>query len=497
MRTPRVAIIGAGISGLCTAIKLREAEIESFAVYEKSDRVGGTWQYNTYPGLFVDVPSRYFQFSFAPNADWSHVFPPGEEVRAYLERVADDFGVREKIRFGVEMTRAEWVDDEWRLQSGDGEEVRADFVVAGCGFLHRPVVPAIPGIETFAGPAFHSARWDHTVDLTDKRVAVVGTGSTGVQIVTALAGRTAGLAQFVRTAQWIFPVPNPRYRGLGNRLLRRWPALNKLPYRGYQQVFERVFCRSMVAAGWQRRIVARVCRANLRSVRDERLRAKLTPAYEPACKRLAISGGYYRAVQRHHVDIVREPIARVEPDAVVTADGARHPVDVLVLATGFDTHAYVRPMEFVGPDRRTLSDAWAGGPRSYGTLAVPGLPNLFMLLGPKSPVNVSSMFNVVETQADYVLRIIERWRRREIDAVTPTEEATARFERELAGAFDGTVWVSGCDSWYFSADGTPQIWPWMPERHREMLAEPDLADFRPVRPASSGAAAAAGVEPAP
>lgn len=487
MRSPRVAIIGAGISGLCTAIKLREAGIESFTVFEKSDRVGGTWQFNTYPGLFVDVPSRYFQFSFAPNADWSHVFPPGEEVRAYLERVADQFAIREKIRFGVELIRAEWVDDEWCLHSAAGEEARADFVVAGCGFLHRPVVPAIPGLETFGGAAFHSARWDHEVDLADKRVAVIGTGSTGVQIVTALAGRTARLLQFVRTPQWIFPAPNPRYRGFANRLLRRSATLNRWVYRGYQRTFEAVFCRALVSPGWQRRTIAWLCRANLRSVRDDRLRESLTPAYEPACKRLALSGGYYRALQRHRVSIVRDPIARVERDAIVTADGTRHPVDVLVLATGFDTHAYVRPMEFVGPGGRTLSDAWGGGPRAYATVAVPGLPNLFLLLGPKSPVNVSSNFNIVETQVGYVLDLVERWRRGVVDAVAPTDEATERFEHDLAGGFDGTVWVTGCDSWYIGADGTPQIWPWMPERHRELLAEPDLADFEPVAPAGARA----------
>lgn len=481
-RNPRVAIVGAGVSGLCAAIKLREAGIDTFTIYEKSTRVGGTWQYNTYPGLFVDVPSRYFQYSFALNPDWSHVFPPGEEVRRYLEGVADDFDVRDKIEFGTEMTRGEWADDHWQLTTADGRVIEADFVVTGCGFLHKAVTPQIDGLEDFAGPVFHSSEWDHSVDIAGSRVAVIGNGSTGVQIVTALAGRTAALTHFVRTPQWVFPAPNPRYRGLGSRLMRRFPALTELAYRGWQRTFEGLLCQALISPGWRRRLVQGLCRANLRSIRDPELRRKLTPDFEPGCKRLVISAGYYRALQRHPVGVVREGIHHVEPNAVVTADGARHEVDVVVLATGFDTRALVRPMEFTGPDGRTLSDLWSERLTGYGTVAVPGLPNLFMAMGPKSPVNISSIFNVAEVQVGYIVDMIGRWKRGEIGALTVTDEATERFERELAGSFDGTVWLSGCDSWYIGPDGSPEIWPWMPHRHRAFLAEPKLDDYRPVAP---------------
>lgn len=480
MRTPEVAIIGAGISGLCTAIKLREAGIESFTIYEKSDRVGGTWRDNTYPGLFCDVPSRYFQYSFAPSAEWSRLFSPGPEIARYLERIADDYDLRENVAFGTEMTSARWSDGRWHLTAADGTHREADFVVTGCGFLHHPVVPEIDGLDSFAGAAFHSSRWDHSIDLADKRVVVIGMGSTAVQIVAELGGRTRTLTQFARTPQWVMPVPNPRYTRLGRGLFRRVPALSALAYRGYQRVLESVIFVGLVRAGWQRQMVDAVCRLHLRTVRDRTLREQLTPRYEPGCKRLVMSGRYYRAVQRPGVRLVSQRIARVEPTGVVSEDGTLHEADVLVLATGFDTHALVRPMEFHGPAGRTLSEAWREGPRGYGTIAVPGLPNLFMVMGPNSPVNISSMFNVAETQVAYAVSMIQRWSHGEPLGLAPTQAATDRFNRELIDAMPGTIWVTGCDSWYIGQDGTPEIWPWLPERHRRWLERPRLEDYEQV-----------------
>jgi cation diffusion facilitator CzcD-associated flavoprotein CzcO len=479
VRSPTVAIIGAGVSGLCMGIKLREAGVESFTIYEKSDRVGGTWRDNTYPGLFCDVPSRYFQYSFAPNPDWSRLYSPGPEIGRYVEGVADRFDLRRKIVFGTEMTDARWSDGRWTLTSADGTRHEADFIVTGCGFLHRPFVPEIEGLDTFAGAAFHSSRWDHSVDLAGKRVAVIGMGSTAVQIVAALGGHTRTLTQFARTAQWVFPAPNPHYSRVGRALHLHIPGFSRLAYHGHRHALEMMF-RGLVSAGWQRRVLDAGCRLNLRTVRDGALRARLTPRYEPGCKRLILSAGYYRAVQRDGVTLVSQRIARVEPGGVVTEDGRHHAIDVLVLATGFDTHALVRPMEFHGPDGRTLSDAWSDGPRGYGTVAVPGFPNLFMTMGPSSPVNVSSMFNVAETQVGYIMRMIGIWRHGEQLALSPTQAATDRFNRQLMEAMPGTVWVTGCDSWYIGADGTPEIWPWLPDRHREWLQTPRLEDYEPV-----------------
>ncbi|MBV9002932.1 MAG: NAD(P)/FAD-dependent oxidoreductase [Solirubrobacterales bacterium] len=480
LRSPRVAVVGAGVSGLCMAVMLREAGIESFTVFEKSDRVAGTWRENTYPGLYCDIASRYYQYSFAPNPNWSRWFSPGPEIARYLADVVDRFGLRGKIAFGEELTEARWEDGIWRLHTRAGERAEADFVVAGSGFLHHPYVPAISGLDSFAGAWFHSARWDHSVPLDGARVGVIGGGSTGVQIVTAIASRVERLVTFQRTPQWVYPMPNPRYSRLTRAVHRRFPALGGVGYQGWRWLGEALVFRAMVSPGWQRTMVDALCRAHLHTVRDPGLRSKLTPSYDPMCKRLVVSGRYYREVQRPNVEVVTEAIERVVPEGVVTADGRRHDLDVLVLATGFDAHAYVRPMEFVGPDGRTLSDAWRTGPRVYGTVAVPGFPNLFILIGPHSPVNNSSMFNVAESQVGYVMQLIERWRRGEASAFSPTEEATARFNRELRDALPGTVWVSGCRSWYIGADGLPEVWPWPPARHRELMREPMLEDYRDI-----------------
>jgi cation diffusion facilitator CzcD-associated flavoprotein CzcO len=430
--------------------------------------------------LFCDVPSRYFQYSFATTADWTQRFSPGPEIDAYLQRVAREQRLHEKIVFGCEVREARWEAGRWAVETADGTVRMADFVVTACGFLHRPSVPEIPGLDQFAGPCFHSSRWPEDLDLSRRRVGIIGAGSTGVQIVTALAGQTSSLTQFTRTPQWVAPAGNPRYKSATRWLYRRFPQLQRLGYRSWQWYYESVAFVALVRPGWQRRVLDLICRAHLRTVRDPTLRRALTPSYEPGCKRLVLSSGYYRQVQRHGVAIVRQGVARVEPDAVVTADGARHPLDVLVLATGFDTHALVRPMEIVGPGDVRLSALWADGPRGYATVAVPGLPNLFMTMGPNSPVNDSSMFNVAETQVDYVMRIIERWRRGEIDAIAPTDAAAIRFNAALREGLTGTVWTTGCDSWYIGRDGTPVIWPWLPQRHRELLAEPNLADYEPV-----------------
>ncbi len=470
-------IAGAGMSGICMGIKLREAGIESFRIFEKAAEAGGTWRDNTYPGLVCDVPSRFYSYSFDSNPDWSRVYSPSAEIKDYFDRAADRFGVRPKIEFGREVKAARWEDGRWRIELADGERVEADFFVSACGVLHHPRYPAIEGIEDFEGAAFHSARWDHSVELRGKRVGVVGSGSTGVQIVTALAGVAGRLSLFQRTAQWVFPFPNFHYREWSRRLMRHFPALRGLAYQGWQRWFEGGVARAVVEPGRRRQLIGAICRANLRSVRDPGLRRRLTPPDQPMCKRLVVSGGFYRAVQRPGVEVVTDAIERVEPRGVVTRDGRLHELDVLVLATGFDAHAYLRPIELVGDGGVTLAEAWRDGPRAHRTVALPGFPNFFMLIGPHSPVGNQSVVMIAESQADFVLGWIRRFRDGEMDAVTPRPEAMARYYEELRAALPNTVWMTGCDSWYLGADGLPELWPWTPERHREMLAEPLLEEF--------------------
>ena len=471
-----MAIVGAGMSGLCMGIKLRQAGIEEFTIYEKADRLGGTWRDNTYPGLQCDVPSLLYQYSFDPNPDWSRTFSPGGEICRYLEQVADKHGLRPHIRFGQEVVDARFEDGRWRIRTAAGEEAEADFLVSASGVLHHPRYPNIEGLDDFQGDWFHSARWDHEVELRGKRIAVVGTGSTGVQIITALAPMAGRLVLFQRTAQWILPVSNWRQSRPGRALLRRFPALNRLGYRVTQQTFD-LLAVALIRPGWQRSLVSWACRNHLRAIKDPELRRRLTPDYQPMCKRLVLSDGFYDAMQRPNVSLVTDAIERVEPTGIRTADGALHEVDVLVLATGFDAHAYMSPMEVTGPDGRTLSEAWRGGRRAYRTVAVPGFPNFFMLLGPHSPIGNVSLIAVAETQADYVMRWIELWRAGTVSAMTPSSEATERFNEQLRNALPGTVWVTGCQSWYLDERGVPELWPWSQRRHRAALREPVLEEF--------------------
>ena len=476
-RTLKVGIIGAGMSGLCMAIKLQDAGIDSFTIFEKADEVGGTWRDNTYPGLSCDVPSSYYAYSFRANPDWSRLLPPGPEVQAYFRQVADERGIRPHIRFGTDITSAGYRDGQWWVTTAAGEEV-FDVLITATGFLRVPRCPEIPGLETFAGPVFHSSRWDHSVSLPDKRIGLIGTGSTGVQITAELGGKVRALKIFQRTAQWVYPWPNLRYPAVARAALRRWPRLNALGYRFWGWFARNTFGAAPVRPGWQRTFYQMPCRWNLRlSVRDPELRRKLTPKDQSMCKRLVFAGHFYRSVQQPGVEVVTESIDHIEPRGIVTADGTLHEIGLLVLATGFDARAYVRPMQIIGEDGLRLDEAWADGPTAYRSVAVPGFPNLFMLMGPHSPIGNNSLVPVAEDQADYAMWWINQIRDGHVVAAAPTEAATKDYNERMKAVMPQTIWVTGCSSWYLGKDGLPELFPWPPERHREMLRNPELADF--------------------
>lgn len=475
-RQPRVIVVGAGMSGICVAAKLKLAGISGFTVLEKASDVGGTWRDNRYPGLHCDVPSVFYQYSFHHNPGWSHWLSPGAEIQDYFGAAVDHYGLRDHIELGTEATRGEFVNGVWRVHDRAGTVREADFLIAATGVLHHPVRPDIAGLDDFAGAMFHSARWDDTVPLGDKRVALIGTGSTGAQLVTALAGRVAHLDVFQRTAQWILPTPN-----WPTDPVTKWLRAKVSWWMGAECALIKaafsLFARALITPGWQRWLVDTLCRVHLCTVRNPELRRKLTPAYQPGCKRLVMSGGFYRAVQRRNVEVVTTPIDHVEARGIVTADGQLHQADVVVLATGFDSHAYLRPMELVGPDARTLAQAWRNGPHAYRTVALPGFPNFFMLMGPHSPIGNYSLVAIAETQSDHILQWIRAWQQQRFDVAAPTAQATADYNAGLRRALPGTVWASGCASWYLGKDGTPEVWPWTPERHARMLAELHVDEF--------------------
>ena len=471
---PSVVVVGAGMSGICIAIKLRAAGVHDVTILEKGSDYGGTWRDNTYPGLTCDVPATFYAYRFAPNPDWSHQFAPGGEIHAYLRGVAQSHGLTAVTRFGEEVVEGTYACDGWTLRTASGATYRADVVIAATGVLHRPAIPDLPGLGDFAGRVFHSAHWDHDLDVESARIAVIGSGSTGTQIVSALAGAAPRVLHFQRTPQWMVPMPNRRHSWLVRRLRRLWPALSAASYRANQATMDWFFT-GLIVPGWRRRATALACRANLRRVRDPALRRRLTPDYDAGCKRLVMSWDYYDAVQRPDVELVDEAIERVEREGIRTADGRLHELDAIVLATGFDAHAYMRPMRLQG-EHTTLDRAWRGGPRAYLSLAIPGFPNLFLLMGPHSPIGNTSLFPIAEAQADAIVRLVRRIADGEVLTVAAREEATAAFEREIAGSLDGTVWTTGCDSWYLADDGVPRLWPFPPRRfYAELRALPDEA----------------------
>ena len=469
-RNLRVGIIGAGISGLCLGAKLIERGAD-VTILEKAGDVGGTWRDNRYPGLSCDVPSRFYSFSFAPNGQWTRMFAPGPEIYAYLRDVADRYQMRSHIRFNTEVVGAEWNGSSWTVATSDSSS-EFDVLVAASGLLHHPFVPRFVGVDEFDGLAFHSSRWPEDLSIRGRRVAVIGTGSSGVQIVTAAGSVAARVMHFQRTAQWIFPIFNHRYSRAAKSILTRLPMLNNLTYRSTRRVVGGTG-RVMLRDGWERRVADLGCRLHLRTVRDLELRRSLLPTYEVGCKRLVLSSGYYRAIQRDNADLVTSGIERIEASGIRTVDGKLHEADVIVFATGFQF--YRPPQGITGLGGVTLEEAWGASPRTYRTVAVAGFPNFFLINGP--PIAQTSLCAAAETQADYVVKWIELLSHGDILAATPKQEKQKQFEDAMVERFPQTTWLTGCDSYYLGGDGTPLALPFSYPELQHLLGQPDLDDF--------------------
>lgn len=467
------------MGGVLSAIKLREAGIDDVTVYEKADRIGGTWRENTYPGVACDVPSHLYRYSFAANPDWTHVFSPGGEILDYLEDVAERHRVTEVVRFGAEVTRLEWAGGRWNLELAGGGRDHADFVIAATGVLHHPRYPDIEGLEDFAGACFHSACWDHDVALGGARVGIVGTGSTAVQITSAIVSEVAHLCLFQRTAQWVLAVPNDPIDDAQRAEYRRNPSAMEKLRAELAKVFEANFADAVVDADSpQMAMVEELCRANLESsVVDPTLRERLRPDYRAACKRLVVSPDFYESIQHPNARLVTDPIERVEPGGVRAADGRLHELDVLVLATGFQVDRFLRPIEVIGRDGTRLDVLWGQRPSAYMAVAVAGLPNLFMINGPNGPVGNFSLIDVAEAQIAYILQLIEAVRQRGCRDVMVTHEAARRFEADRVDAAKRTIWMTGCRSWYLDDRGVPSAWPWGFARFRAAMSHPVLGDY--------------------
>lgn len=479
MQSPRFIVIGAGMAGILSAVKLAEAGYDDVVLYEKADRIGGTWRENTYPGVACDVPSHLYSYSFAPNPEWSHTFSPGPEIYRYLEDVVRRFGIDERIRFGSEVTRLEYDGGRWRLETADGARDEADVVIAATGVLHHPRYPDIDGLDDFGGPVFHTARWDHSVSLEGARLGVIGTGSSAVQIVGAVVDTVEELRLFQRTAQWVLPVPNNPLTDDDRSRFREDPSVMLEMRQQLSKTFTEGFANAVVDKDSpQMKALEQMCQANLEGhVADPELRERLRPPYRAACKRLVISPNFYEAIQQPNAHLVTDAIERVEKGGVRTVDGTLHELDVLALATGFRVDRFMRPIDVVGRGGVSLDEAWAKRPSAYLSISIPEFPNLFMLNGPNGPVGNFSLIDVAELQFGYVMQLVEgiadgRWRE-----VSAKREAMEEFEAARVERAQNTVWVTGCRSWYLDDRGIPAVWPWSFDRFREEMSQPKLEHY--------------------
>lgn len=476
-RDPRIVIIGAGMAGIATAVTLKKAGFENLTILEKGSDVGGVWHWNHYPGLTCDVPSNLYQFSFAPKPDWTHVFASGPEIQRYHRDVVEQFGLEAHLRLNTEVVAAVFGAGVWTVTVGGGEKIEADFVLAATGVLHHPFTPDIPGLEDFAGDVVHTARWDDSLKTDGKRIAVIGTGSTGVQVLAALQPKAAHITQFARTPQWVMWAPmGLRQPRLVSQVLKIVPKLNEVGAALLQRT--NLLADITTRPSWRRRLVQDYARRALRvQVGDKALRERLTPDYEPLCKRQVLSGSYYRALQERNAELVTEAITEVTRDGIRTADGREHRLDLIVLATGFQAHNYLRPMDLRGRGGLTIDDAWDKGPRAYRMTAIPGFPNLFTVLGPNSPTGSISLQYSAELTARYIVQWLRRFNDGEFDTVEVTEDATTRFNDDVADALGPTVWNTGCNSWYFNETGAIDLWPFDRKTLTRMLSKPDDRDF--------------------
>ena len=460
----RIAIIGAGFAGLGAAIRLSEAGFTDLTVYERAGDVGGTWRDNAYPGCACDIPSNLYSFSFAPNPEWTRMFPPQAEIQAYLHRVVERYGLRSCLRFGKELAEARY--DEpgggWDLLFADGTRERADILIGATGPLSKPALPKFDGADAFQGVAFHSSQWRHDVDLSGKRVAVIGTGASAIQIVPQIAPRVAQLHVYQRTPPWVLPHRDrpfgPRERRLYRMLpfaqrLLRWAIYlrQELLGFGFTSRSERVQKRFRFFGGW----------LLSHQVESPELRRRLTPDYAPGCKRLLISNDWYPALQRRNVELLSEPVARLEGRKVIGASGSVREVDVAIFATGFAATDFVSPLRIYGRGGVELGAKWKeAGAATHLGMTVSGFPNAFLVVGPNTGLGHNSLVFMIEAQVNYIVRALERMRRTGLRMLEVKPEAQARSYAEVQARMHETVWSSGCRSWYLSADGrNDTLWP--------------------------------------
>jgi cation diffusion facilitator CzcD-associated flavoprotein CzcO len=480
-RTHAVVIVGTGFSGIGMAIALKKAGLHNFVILEKADRVGGTWRENTYPGCACDIRSHLYSYSFEPKADWSREFAPQREILGYIEHCVDKFGLRRHIRFGTEVTGAEYDDRSaaWQVTTAGGGLVRGKALIAGLGPLHLPSIPEIAGLERFEGKAFHSAQWDHDYDLTGKRVAVIGTGASAIQFVPQIAKQTRQLTVFQRTPPWIMPRPDREFSAREKRLFQSLPVTR----RAYRNMI--YWLQESFVLGFEHpRILKSAERIGHWHIAkqipdDPELRAKLTPSYTLGCKRTLVSSDYYPAFTRPNVDLETAGIAEIREHSVLTADGREVEVDAIIFGTGFHVTDALDNTHIVGRGGVKIQDAWREGMKAHLGTTVAGFPNLFFLVGPNTGLGHNSMIFMIEAQIRYIVGCLRLVAKTGAASIEVKPQAQDRFNEWVQDKSSGSVWLEGgCVSWYLDRNGVNRsLWPASTVNYWMRMRRVKAADF--------------------
>jgi cyclohexanone monooxygenase len=479
-RTPRIAIVGAGLSGIGAVIALRKAGYSDLTVYEKAERIGGTWRDNRYPGLSCDVPSYWYSYSFEPNADWSHRFSYGPEILKYIDHVAEKYDLMSATRLNSPVTELTYLGPKWRLKAEGHDTQIFDFVISATGILHHPAYPDIAGLDSFKGAMFHTTRWDDSVALEGKRVGIIGTGSTSAQIVGEITKKVGHMTVFQRTPHWVAPLPQKEYGPIWKTILRTFPALHLFLVWFYKRLMLTTFAKATIGDVKEQQKIQQACLNMLeKTVPDPELRAKLTPDYKATCKRLIFCSDFYPAISRDNAELVTAGITAIEPDGVRTEDGRLHELDVLVLATGFKVSEFILPTKVYGENNLELSKQWDGAPRAHRAMTIPGFPNFWMLEGPTGPVGNLSLISITENQIAYMIQCLDKMKAEKAASIEVKSEAFESLNREMAEAVRTTTWATGgCTSWYIDKTGIPNLYPWHPSRFYKEMEQVDFSEYK-------------------
>ena len=477
MQHYEVVVIGAGLSGVCSAIKLQDANFENFRILEKADDVGGTWRDNIYPGVACDVPSHLYSYSFAPNPDWSRWYAPGAEILDYVRNCAKEYGVFDQITFNTSVESAIWKSDRWVLKDSNGATFSSTFVISALGGLHIPKSPELPNEELFEGQIFHTANWPQNLDLQGKSVAVVGTSATAVQVVPNIANEAASLIVFQRSPVWVGEKRDLEYTAEEREEFRTNPkalqAIRQELYESWEQTSVELH-----RAGTRINTMAeeRARQQIEHSVSDPALAKALTPNHNFACKRPTISNQYYSTFEKDNVSLVSSAMDSFTRTGLVSG-GKEYSVDVVIFATGFEAFNISNQIDLIGVGGLRLADAWQDRVTSYKSVMVHDFPNLFLMMGPNG-TGLQSALQTIEAQADYAVGTIGRMQADGLTSLNPKQASVDAFTRDVGNHFAHTTHSKGCTSWWTDQTGfNHSIWPGSSDEYRAMLAELDLADF--------------------